>query len=222
MSRGLLFSQMEPPAGSEAEFHDWYETEHIPRRLAIPGFQSAVRYEAASGEPRYLACYFLDDMGALETAAYRSLKADPGERTARILASVEGFTRYVCDEISDTGPARARPGCLSVVAFAVPPHDEAQFEGWYQDEHVGLLMLVPGWLRIRRYRVRSASFDGPAWTHIALHELTGPEALERPERTAARQGPRREALASLPWFAASGRWIYRPIHDARADHARAA
>jgi hypothetical protein len=213
MSTGLLFSQMEPPEGWEADFHDWYNGEHIPARMEIAGFESATRYEAIEGEPRYLACYFLDDMGALETPEYKRLKSDPGERTERMLANVLGFTRYICDQISDTGPPAEEPGALSVVAFEVPDSDLDEFEGWYQDEHVPLLMKVPGWLRVRRYTVR-AGFDGPAWTHLALHELRSTDALTRPERSVARKTARRDALAGRDWFGRSGRWVYRPIHHA--------
>jgi hypothetical protein len=217
MSAGLLFSQMEPPPGWEDDFHDWYEHEHIPARMAIPGFAEAIRYEHdgdGTEAARYLACYFLDDVAALETDAYRRLKADPGERTARMLANVAGFTRYIADERSDTGTVDERPRLLFAVAFAVPEDDRPDFDGWYEDEHVPLLMRVPGWLRVRRYLVRPGS-AGPPWTHIALHELRGPEALAAPEREAARATPRRAELATRPWFR-SGRWTYRPIHRATA------
>jgi hypothetical protein len=225
VARGLLFSQMEPPAELEDDFHDWYEHHHIPARMAIPGFASARRYEALDGEPRYLACYFLDDMGALEAPEYRRLKEEPDPRTARMLASVRGFTRYLCDELTDTGAPAPAPqgegedadGVLYVVAFAVPAEDEAQFEAWYADEHVPLLMEVPGWLRVRRYRARPGG-DGPPWTRFALHELRDAGVLDRPERAAARDTPRRAALASRPWFPQSGRWLYRPIHTAHAVH----
>lgn len=214
---GLLFSQMEPPGGWEAEFHDWYNAEHIPARMAIPGFESATRFEVVDGEPRYLACYFLDDLGALETPVYGKLKSEPGERTARMLGNVLGFTRYICEQISDTGPADEQPGLLYAVAFAVPDEHEAEFEGWYQDEHVPLLMKVPGWQRVRRYR-RRGTFDGPPWTHFALHEIRDEATLDRPERAAARDTARRDALARHDWFGRSGRWLYRPIHHATATH----
>jgi hypothetical protein len=222
MSRGLLFSQMEPPLAWEADFHDWYESEHIPQRLAIPGFASASRYEALEGEPRYLACYFLDDLAALETPAYARLKADPGERTARMLANVSGFTRYICDEISDTGRSAAADAHLFVATFAVPADGDEEFEAWYEGEHVGLLMAVPGWLRVRRYRVRPQGREGGPWTHIALHEIADPAVLERPERAAARDTDRRRALTRHDWFAQTGRWLYRPIHHASAARAEAA
>jgi hypothetical protein len=37
---------MSPPAHEEAKFNDWYDQEHIPLRVAIPGFVSAQRYLA--------------------------------------------------------------------------------------------------------------------------------------------------------------------------------
>lgn len=212
MTSGVLFSQMHPPEGWEDDFQDWYETEHIPARMAIPGFESAVRYEQDGEGARYLACYFLDDMSALETPAYRKLKSDPSERTARMLANVSGFTRYFCDEVSDTGYTDPESGVLYVVAFSVPDDEAAEFDGWYEEEHVPLLMQVPGWQRVRRYLVRPGG-DGPGWTHLALHQLTDSAVLDAPEREAARDTPRRAALAARPWFS-SARWTYRPIHFA--------
>jgi hypothetical protein len=78
-------------------------------------------------------------------------------------------------------------------------------------------MNVPGWLRVRRYR-RRGSFDCPAWTHFALHESRDEATLDRPARAAARDTPRRDALAARDWFGGSGRWTYRPIHAATATH----
>lgn len=219
MSAGLLFSQMAPPAGWEADFEDWYETEHIPVRMDIPGFSHALRYRT-DGDPWHLAAYFIDDMAALDTPEYRTLKSDPSERTARMLGNVTGFTRYITDQISDTAPAgtpsdlTGTEHTLFVVAFDVPAEDQPEFEGWYEEEHVPLLMKVPGWLRVRRFLVRPG-FDGPSWTHLALHEIASPAVLDAPEREAARNTPRRDALAARPWFT-SGRWVYEPISISRS------
>lgn len=215
MTRGILFSQMTPPKELVDEFHDWYESEHIPARMAIDGFAGAIRYSLEGGDDDFLAVYFIDALAALETPEYRALKDDPSPRTALMLNSVSGFTRYIAEEISDTGhvdPEGSR--ALFVVAFAVPDVDVDEFEEWYEGEHVGLLMRVPGWRRVRRYRVTPGSAGHP-WTHLALHELDSPAALNAPEREAARNTARRDALASRAWFD-SGRWVYRPIHFAES------
>jgi hypothetical protein len=156
------------------------------------------RYEALDGDPRHLTCVFGANLHAMSAAGALDV------------------ARYPCDEISDTGDAGRDPRALSVVAFDVPDVDEAQFEDWYQGEHVGLLMRVPGWLRVRRYRVRPERSQGPRWTHLALHELAGVEVMNRPERAAARATARRDALADRPWFARGGRWLYRPADRATA------
>lgn len=208
MTAGMLFSQMEPPAGWEDDFHDWYDTEHVPARLALDGFTGATRYRALDGEPAYLAVYEIADLGVLDTPGYRRLKDDPSERTVRMLDNVRGFTRFTCELTSDTG---GEPGpFLSVVAFAVPEEDRAAFDDWYETEHVPALLKADDWLRVRRWRVRSG--DGGPWTHIALHDLASREVMDSPERAAARVGPKRDALAGRDWFTRSGRWLYEVLN----------
>ena len=41
----------------EEEFNAWYNTEHLPELLALPGVLDAARYVATKGGPKYLAAY---------------------------------------------------------------------------------------------------------------------------------------------------------------------
>lgn len=66
----LLMVSMEPPAGLEDEFHDWYDTEHLPQRVALPGFLSGARWVCTDGWPRWMALYDLASEAAVRTAAY--------------------------------------------------------------------------------------------------------------------------------------------------------
>lgn len=211
--RGMLFSQMEPPAALEAEFNDWYETEHIPVRLALPGFSRAVRYIAREGKPKYLAIYEIDDLEVLNSPSYQALKTTPSERTALMLKSVSGFTRYTCTQAYDSGGRPERGRYLSVIAFAVPREQEAKLDDWYENERIPLLMRAADWLRVRRYKVFSA--DGGPWTDIALHELRSLQVMEGPEHKAAREGARRDALSDETSFQSSERWLYEvhSVHD---------
>ena len=52
---GLLLFMTDINAAHETEFHRWYEEEHIPERLAIPGFLTARRFQTLEGSPKYLA-----------------------------------------------------------------------------------------------------------------------------------------------------------------------
>ena len=42
---GLLVAFMNPPV-DEAAFNAWYDEEHVPLRLGVPGFLNARRYRA--------------------------------------------------------------------------------------------------------------------------------------------------------------------------------
>ena len=46
MAAGIFYVYTEPGSVDEAEFHDWYDNEHGPARLTVPGVGSAYRYRA--------------------------------------------------------------------------------------------------------------------------------------------------------------------------------
>lgn len=165
--RGILFSQMDEPPGQEAEFHDWYDTEHIPDRLVIPGFAAASRYEVVDGEPRWMVIYELDDLAAFERPEYVKLKTEPSERTRLMLATVNGFTRYTCDLRAESGEAGDHER-VGVEAFTVPAGGVAEFETWDDDRRVASVEKA-GRRRVRRYRVLEGA--GGPWTHLVVHEL---------------------------------------------------
>jgi len=116
--------------------------------------------------------------------------------------------RYLCAQVSDSGPCAETGPVLMVIAFDVPPALQAEVERWYSEEHIPLLRRAPGWLRARRYEVQ-AHGGGPRWTSIALHELRDPAVLGSAERAYARATPWRARLSCQPWFEAAGRFVYQ-------------
>ena len=44
MAKGILVAAMNFSDVAEDEFHDWYDTEHVPERLRVPGFLNAERW----------------------------------------------------------------------------------------------------------------------------------------------------------------------------------
>jgi hypothetical protein len=208
----ILFSQMEPPPELEDEFNDWYDSEHVPIRLALPDMQAARRYVAVQGSPKYLAIYEAKTFALFDSPGYHAVRKNPSERTRRMLSQVKGFTRYTCEMISDTGPSRDAP-LLSVNAFAVPQTMRDQFDDWYETEHIPRLMRAADWLRVRRFVVKEG--EGADWTHLALHEIANEAVMNSRERAFARTGPKRDALAGQPWFESSGRWLYRRIRNSQ-------
>lgn len=210
----MLFSQMDPDPELELGFHRWYDREHIFRRMVLPGYRSARRYVGVGDAPFHLAVYHLDSIDAVSSAPYRALKADPGPETEEQLSRVRLFTRYTGVQLSDTGPVDTEPGRLFVIGFDVPVDARDDLDAWYEQEHINLLLQIPGWLRVRRYRL-DESQDGQRLTHLALHDLRGPDVFNAPER-AALATPWRDRLSQHEWFRNSVRWTYRPIAGAEA------
>jgi len=201
---GILFSEMTPPPGREEAFHAWYDEEHIPLRMAVPGFLSGQRYrDTTEGAGGYLAVYEMTDLSALRSPAYGEVKNRPSDLTRDMLANVTGFTRYLGTETSvrrraDAGGAALAAPLLYAVWFDVPEDRTADFDAWYEQDHVPLLMECPEWLMVRRFAVTDA--DPVPYNRLALHYLADRSALASPAREKARATPWRARLAAEPWF----------------------
>ena len=69
-SSDLLMVLMQPPPSMEEEFDAWYDTEHLPERIVLPGFHSGARYICVDGYPRYMALYDLENEAVLESDSW--------------------------------------------------------------------------------------------------------------------------------------------------------
>lgn len=202
--QAVLFSEMTPGPDFTDRFHNWYDTHHIPVRMACAGFVSAQRYKR-QGSDGYLAVYEMDDVGVLSSDAYKVIKNRPSEETAWMLANVSGFTRYLAGETSvqsrEVTESALNAPILYAVSFNVPPEAAAEFNSWYETEHIPLLMECADWLMVRRMRVADGVPE--TYTHMALHYLADAKALQSPEREKARKTAWRDRLAQNDWFKAS-------------------
>jgi len=195
--QGLLLTMTEPPPQMEEEFNAWYDTEHLPERLSIPGFSSARRWvdpQAPAGTGKYLATYELEDPQALETPEYL---AHIGEHftpwSKRCLSRCVLFRRWACRQIL---PGDAQPDPASRALFMAcgdaPAEHEAEFNRWYDEEHIPLLSAVPGVLRARRF------FDPQGKPrHVALYELADAKAAGSAQWNAALQTPWAKRIDTL-------------------------
>ena len=75
-SKGLLLVMADINPEDEEEFNRWYNEEHIPERLSVPGFISGRRYRAIDGSPKYLALYELESPEVLKKKEYLAISKD--------------------------------------------------------------------------------------------------------------------------------------------------
>ncbi len=86
---GFLLVTMQPPPAFEEEFNVWYDSEHIPERLAVPGVLTALRFVVTDGHPKYLAMYDLENHDIMQSAAYLRVAFDKSSPwTKRVTARV--------------------------------------------------------------------------------------------------------------------------------------
>lgn len=162
----MLYVTMQPKAELPSEqFHEWYNNEHGPTRLRIPEiFSNGLRYRANDGkEPTYLAVYDVKSMAKLETPTYLTLRANRSPHEAETIAQVDvkrSFFDLVWEKksplflpIEQLSDDEAE-GIVLVVNETVLKSDdaEAEYRKWYDEEHVGMLSKVPGWLRTRFFK----------------------------------------------------------------------
>jgi hypothetical protein len=199
----VLFSEMTPDESWEDDFNDWYDTEHIPSRMRAPGFLGAQRYRSVDG-PAYLAIYEMSSKDALATPEYTQVKSDPSERSRRMLSGVTGFTRYIGEEQGSwlqngaNGKSGLDAAFVYAVFFAVPEARADEFDRWYEEDHIPALLGCADWLSVRRLRIVDG--EPQPFTHLALHYLATPAALDSGARAAARRSPWRARLAEEEWF----------------------
>jgi hypothetical protein len=163
-----------------------------PARLTVPGIRGGVRYRAEDGRvPTWLA-YYERTLEALHSPEYATV-AVRGQRERRVVAALATLDRRVYELLDDAGEPRAEPAPLVVcVGFTSERPDE--LAAWYREEHVPLLLEIPGWRRTRRFRRRAGA--GPE--HLALHEVDDPGVFDSPAYRAATSTPRRDhVLASV-------------------------
>lgn len=81
---------------AEADFLAWHVREHIPERVAVPGFLRARRYVALRGEPRYFNFYETTSPADLSAPAYLSKLDSPSDWTKRVVRHFRDTSRTVC------------------------------------------------------------------------------------------------------------------------------
>lgn len=193
MPDGLLFVYTDPGTVPAAEFNDWYDNEHGPARLTVPGITAGYRFHALDDlAPPWLA-YYEFESGTLGSPQYKALAESASSREKSIMSSLATLDRRVYELISDSAAADGAagpPSAVLAVAVSVPSPLEADLAAWYADEHIPMLLAVPGWRRIRRYRLT----EGSAPAYLALHDVDSAAVFDEPAYQASVSTPWRSRL----------------------------
>ena len=91
----VLVVTMEVDPADEAEFNRWYNEQHLPERMAIPGYVSARRFRLVEGDGAltYLCIWELEDGSPLQSRMYQEQQADPTALYLRVNGTIKARTR---------------------------------------------------------------------------------------------------------------------------------
>jgi hypothetical protein len=193
MANGILVPVVDFTGMAEDEFNDWYDLEHIPQRLGVPGFLGCERWIGGDNGKISVATYALDNVDVLKSPAYDAIGNHSGGGanlsvwSKRVTARIKMLMRFEGEPVVvDGGGAPKDAPALLLNAMSVAPGHEREFDDWYDTEHIPALAAVPGTLSARRYRGTGAA----AQKSLALYHL---ESTEVPSSAAWK------AAANTPW-----------------------
>ena len=180
-----------PVAGHEDEYNKWYDQQHAPDVVSIPGFVTAQRFVKNEiplyrmvdlQVPKYLVIYKIvtDDLEAVFREVNRRLKTGETAMSPAFdrTTSVSYVYRPFRPEIKGVGgePQKAKPGSknlyVQVVFTAMVEGKESEFNRFYDDHHAPELAAIPGFVSAQRMILaRPTNAAIPATKYLALFRV---------------------------------------------------
>lgn len=158
--RGVLLVLNDIVAAAEDEFNRWYQQQHVPERLAVPGFRTARRYHAVDGGPAYMAVYECDSIEVFASAAYQARLAHPTGWTRKIMPSFRNMLRSACRQ---TWAAGAGVGGAAIIVQCKPqPGREDLARRFVTDKLAADIMQPAALVRMALWEADAAATGGPS------------------------------------------------------------
>src|SRR5690349_19897491 len=130
---GLLLSCFDYSPVAEDEFHDWYDTEHIPERERVEGFLQCQRWIAVDRPKASIATYDLRAFDVLRNPAYLAIGYENNSPwTRRVGWRCVKLLRSEAEQIvpGDALPPKGS-GALLVWAFNMEGVSDDALSDWY-------------------------------------------------------------------------------------------
>jgi hypothetical protein len=178
----LIWNDVAPEG--RAEFYDWHDKEHVPERLALPGFRRGRRYAKRGHSPEWLTIYEAVDVSALVSPEYLARLNAPTPATVATLKHFRNTSRAVCRVVQSVGSSTG--GHLLAMRLSIDAEEAEAMRRYLRDEAFPRAVARTGVVACHLLAAdRSASyvntaesstreFDVPAW--VLLCEATTEEA----------------------------------------------
>ncbi|MQA09714.1 MAG: hypothetical protein GEU98_14410 [Pseudonocardiaceae bacterium] len=151
LGAGALTLWGETDPGAEDEFNDWYTHEHIPERMAVPGFLRARRYVEAVRDSRmapwkYFTLYETEALATLRSEGYLRMLENPTQRTRKYLPHFAAMSRTACRVTASLGIGIG--GNAAVLELAPEGDRGTELRSWITGSFVPDLLSRSGYLGV--------------------------------------------------------------------------
>jgi hypothetical protein len=119
------------------EFEDWHSHEHMPERLAIPGFRRGTRWIAVSGKPSYFVLYEAARLATITEGAYLERLNHPTPWSQKMMPQHRNMVRSLCRVRASFGGGIAN--ALATIRYTPAPGERRSVTQWL----AGVLRTLP-------------------------------------------------------------------------------
>lgn len=166
------------------QFYEWHDKEHIPERLAIPGFRRGRRFIRPRHSPEWLTMYEADDVSVVTSAAYLARLNAPTPATVSTLTYFRNTSRAVCRVVQSVGLSTG--GHMLAMRLTVAAAQSVAMCSYLGSEAFPRAMTLTGVVACHLYGSDASAsyvntaesstrqFDVPSW--VVLCEATTPGA----------------------------------------------
>src|SRR5215212_1412868 len=142
LGEGALVIWNDVVSGSEGEFDRWHIKEHMPERLAVPGFLRVRRVAADAKESRYFTLYETASVATLGSPPYLARLNDPTPWSRELFPLWRNTTRTACRVTASMGQGIG--GWVATVELGPEPGRDEELRGGLTELVLPRLVEHPG------------------------------------------------------------------------------
>jgi hypothetical protein len=168
------------------QFYQWHDKEHVPERLAIPGFRRGRRFIRPKHSPEWLTMYEADDLAVVTSPEYLARLNAPTPATVSTLKHFRNTARAVCRVVHSMGSSTG--GYMLAMRLSATRAQSTAMCQYLHDEAFPRAMALTGVVACHLLGADKAAsyvdtvesstrkFDVPLW--VVLCEATLPAAAD--------------------------------------------
>jgi len=164
-------------------FYAWHDNEHIPERLALPGFLRGRRFAKPGHSPEWLTMYEAVDVSVLVSPQYLARLNAPTPATQRTLTWFRNTSRAVCRVVHSVGSSTG--GYVLAMRLAVDAARADAMRRYFRDDAFPRALAQTGVVACHLFTADSSAsyvntaesstrtFDVPAWVLLCEASRAG-------------------------------------------------